>query len=92
MYWIDDRRQDVNDKDMQSNLKWAATKLDYHGQKSIPVKLVDTHSLQIGGANALLLSGYSDMDIQKWGNGVEQRSNNILGNNCQLFWKGCHKR
>ena len=44
-----------------------ATELDYHGQKSIPVELVDTHSLQIGGANALLLSGYSDREIQKMG-------------------------
>ena len=66
-YWNDSQRMDVNDEDMRVNLKWAATELDYHGRKGIPVRLVDTHSLRIGGANALSLSGYSDREIQKMG-------------------------
>ena len=49
------------------NLKSAASELDYHGQKGIPLNLIDTHSLRIGGANALSLSGYSDREIQKMG-------------------------
>ena len=58
---------DVNDEDMRSNLKWAATELDYPCRKGIPIERVDTHSLRIGGANALSLSGYSDREIQKMG-------------------------
>jgi hypothetical protein len=32
-----------------------------------PIERIDTHSLRSGGANALALSGYSDMQIQKMG-------------------------
>ena len=66
-YWADGKRCNVNDEDMRVNLKWAATALDYHHKKGIPIELVDTHSLRIGGANALALSGYSDRQIQKMG-------------------------
>ena len=57
----------MTDKDMSRALKIAAACLDYHGRKGIPVDRVDTHSLRGGGANALALSGYSDMQIQKMG-------------------------
>jgi hypothetical protein len=35
--------------------------------QSIPIDRIDTHSLQIGEATALALSGYSDTQIQKMG-------------------------
>jgi hypothetical protein len=35
--------------------------------KGIPIEPVDTHSLRIGGACALALSGYLNMHIQKMG-------------------------
>ena len=52
---------------MRDNIKWAATELDYHARRGIPVERVDTHSLRGGGANALSLAGYSDTQIQKMG-------------------------
>ena len=57
----------MNDGDMREIFKWAATELDHHGQKGIPIPLIDTYSLRIGGANALSLSGYSNREIQKMG-------------------------
>jgi hypothetical protein len=48
-------------------LKMAAAALDYPLLKGIPIKRINTHSLCSGGANALALSGYSDMQIQKMG-------------------------
>ena len=35
--------------------------------RGFPINRIDTHSLQIGGANALSLSGYSKQQIQKMG-------------------------
>ena len=66
-YWVDGARADVTAKDMSKALKWAASRLDYPEGKGIPVDRVDTHSLRMGGANALALSGHSDMEIQKMG-------------------------
>jgi len=48
-------------KDISSNLKIAAELLQYPAMRGIPISSVDTHSLRSGGANALALSGYSDM-------------------------------
>ena len=45
----------------------AATLLSYPYTQGIPIKHVDAHSLQSGGANALTLSGYLDTQIQKMG-------------------------
>jgi hypothetical protein len=45
----------------------AAAALDYPSLKGIPIDRIDTHSLRSGGAKALALSGYSDMQIQKMG-------------------------
>jgi hypothetical protein len=44
-------------------LKVAAAALDYPSLKGIPIKRIDTHSLQSGRANALALSRFSDMQI-----------------------------
>ena len=52
---------------MQDNLKWAAKQLDHDGRCDIPVDWIDTHSLRMGGANTLALSGYSDTQIQRMG-------------------------
>jgi hypothetical protein len=45
----------------------AVGALDYPSLKGIPIKRIDMHSLCSGKANALALSGYSNMQIQKMG-------------------------
>ena len=35
--------------------------------KGIPIQCINTYSLRSGGANVLLLSGFSDREIQKMG-------------------------
>ena len=35
--------------------------------QGIPLERINTHSLRVGGANALALSGYKEMQIQKMG-------------------------
>ncbi len=47
--------------------KAAAIVLEYPILKGIPIERINTHSLRSGGANALALAGYSDMQIQKMG-------------------------
>ena len=66
-YFVDGERHDLSDKDMREGLKWAAAELDYPAERGIPIERVDTHSLRMGGANALALAGYSDTQIQKMG-------------------------
>jgi hypothetical protein len=61
------QRGDVTNEDVSKALKAAATALDYPTAKGIPVDRINTHSLQSGGTNALLLAGYSDTQIQKMG-------------------------
>ena len=63
----DGTRRDVTDKHIREGLKKAAILLNYPENRGIPVERVDTHSLRIGGANALHLQGYSDREIQKMG-------------------------
>lgn len=41
--------------------------MDYPKGREIPIDRIDTHSLRIGGANALSLAGYSKQQIQKMG-------------------------
>jgi hypothetical protein len=60
-------RLDVRNNDISAALKVAAGMLDYPGTRGIPVDSIDTHSLRIGGANALSLAGYSKPQIQKMG-------------------------
>ena len=66
-YFEEGVRMDVRDADMRAGLKAASEALDYEGTRGIPVDKVDTHSLRIGGANALSLNGYSKEQIQKMG-------------------------
>ncbi len=63
----------------------AAAALNYPSLKGIPINRIDMHSLRNGGANALALSGYSDMQIQKWVGGREQCLRNKLGKNLHVF-------
>ena len=66
-YWIEGKRKYLNSDNMSAALKFATTALNYPSLKGIPIDRVDTHSLRSGGANKLLLAGYSDRDIQKIG-------------------------
>ena len=52
---------------MRVDFKWAVEILNYPDEKGIPIEYIDTHSLCMGWANALALSGYSDTQIQKMG-------------------------
>jgi hypothetical protein len=69
-----DQCGDVSNEDVSSALKAVATVLDCPSAKGIPINRIDTHSLQSGGKNALSLAGYSDSQIQKWGDGAGQPS------------------
>ena len=64
---MEGKRKDLNADNMSSALKFATTTLNYQSFKWIPINGVDTHSLRPKGANALLLAGYSKIDIQKMG-------------------------
>ena len=57
----------VTDNDIRGSIKWAAERLNYPTERGIPIELVDTHSLRIGGACSLALAGYSETQIQKMG-------------------------
>jgi hypothetical protein len=61
------QRLDITNKDISTALKRATTILNYPMAKRIPIDQIDKHSLQSGGANALSLVGFSDMQIQKMG-------------------------
>ena len=52
---------------MNTALKFSTTAFNYPSLKLIPIDRVDTHSLRSGGANTLLLAGYSNRDIEKSG-------------------------
>jgi hypothetical protein len=58
---------DVTGEDISKGLKMAATLLQYPSTRGIPIARINTHSLRSGGANALALSGYTDIQIQKMG-------------------------
>ena len=67
---MEGKRKDLNADNVSAALKFANTALDYKYLKGIPIDIVDTHSLILGGANALPLAGYRNRDIQKlvrWG-------------------------
>ena len=66
-YWQDGKRFNVTDQDIREGLKWAAVDLDYPATRGMPIERIETHSLCIGGACALALSGFFDTQIQKMG-------------------------
>ena len=66
-YWEGGERMDVAGDDISKAVKKAAEELCYPEDRNIEVDQVDTHSLRMGGANALSLAGYSDRQITKMG-------------------------
>ncbi len=65
--YVEGVRYDVTGDDISKGLKMAAKLLNYPSTQGIPIERVDTHSLCSGGTNALVLSGYSDTQIQMMG-------------------------
>ena len=63
---MEGKRKDFNADNMSAELKFATTALNYQSSKGIKTDRVNTHSLRLGGANALSIARYSDRDIQKW--------------------------
>jgi hypothetical protein len=66
-YWMDNEAYKVMADDISTALKRATTPLQYPLYWGIPIKRIDTHSLQIRGACTLALNGFSEMHIQKMG-------------------------
>ena len=66
-YWHKGVQHNITAEDISSSLKWKGKVLDYPALRAIPIRRIDTHSLRIGGACALALSGFLDMHIQKMG-------------------------
>jgi hypothetical protein len=66
-FYVDETHNDVTGEDVSKGLKMVTMLLHYPTTRGIPIKCIDTHSLHSGGANALALSGYSNMQIQKMG-------------------------
>ena len=66
-YWVGGKHKDVTVENTSSALKFSATALDYPSLKGIPVYRVDNISLRGIEYNAMLLTGYSNRDIQKMG-------------------------
>ena len=65
-YWDVVGRGDVTDSNIRYAVKFAATALKYP-ERGIPIDRIDTHSLRSGGACALSVAGYKEMDIMKMG-------------------------
>jgi hypothetical protein len=82
-------RTDVLAKDVSAGLKMAAAALDYPASRGIPIDKIDTHSLRIGGANALSLAGYTNRQIQKMGRWRGETLWNTSGRVCRIFWREC---
>jgi hypothetical protein len=68
------------------HIKMAAAALNYPSLRGTPINRIDMHSLCSGGANALALSGYSNMQIKKWVGGRGQRLRNTLEKNSYFFF------
>jgi hypothetical protein len=81
-------RSDVSDKDIRAALKVAAAVLDYPASRGIPINRIDTHSLRIGGANALSLNGYSKTEIQKMGRWRGETFLEYIRESCATFSEG----
>jgi hypothetical protein len=90
-FYLDRIRYDVTGEDISKGLKMAGTLLHYSAMRGIPIERINTHSLRSGNANALALSGYSDVQIQKWAGGRVQRSRSILEKNSLATPQGCHQ-
>jgi hypothetical protein len=66
-YYDEGIETNVTAEHISHDLKVAAAAIDYPSLKGTPIKRIDTHLLQSGRANALALSSFLDMQIQKMG-------------------------
>jgi hypothetical protein len=64
---MDGQAYNAKAEDISTALKRAMTMLQYPLYRGIPIERIDTHLLQIGGACALALKGFSEMHFQKMG-------------------------
>jgi hypothetical protein len=78
---------DITNQDISAALKMAATFLDYPTTKGIPINQIDTHLLNSGEANALLLAGYSNTQIQQIGR-LHGATNEYIREELACFLKG----
>ena len=85
---MEGKRNDLNAENMSVALKFATTALNYPYLKGIPIYRVDTHSLRSGGANALLLVGYSNRDIQKMGRWMGETLKEYIREELHFFAEG----
>ena len=81
----------VSDQDIREAIKTAATECDYPGTRGMPIKLINTHSLRIGGACALALAGYSDTQIQKMGRWRGETFKEYVRENLSNYAEGMSK-
>jgi hypothetical protein len=89
-YFDDGKKKFVSDNDIHVGLKEAATVLGYP-ERGIPIDRIDTHSLRIGGANALSLVGWSDRHIQKLGQWCGKTFKEYIREQLSDFWNACRK-
>ena len=87
-YWVNGERHDLTDNDVRVALKRAATELNYPEERGIPIERIDTHSLRMGGANAMSLAGYTDRQIQKMGRWRGQTFKEYIHEELHSFSKG----
>lgn len=87
-----DGRSDISDKDIRAALKLAASVLDYPAGRGIPIDRIDTHSLRIGGANAMSLNGYSKQEIQKMGRWRGETFLEYIRESCATFSEGMSEK
>lgn len=90
-YFVNGCKHEVTDVNVRESLKFAATQLNYPENKGIPIERIDTHSLRIGGANALSLAGYSDREIQKMGRWRSQTFKEYVQEQLSDFSEGMSK-
>ena len=87
-YWVNGERHDLTDKDVRAALKKAATELNYPAERGIPIERIDTHSLRMGGANAMSLAGYTERQIQKMGRWRGKTFKEYIREELHCFSKG----
>jgi len=90
-YFDDGKENRISDQDIREAVKLAARSLDYEGTRGTPIKLINTHSLRIGGACALAFAGYDDTQICKMGRWRSQAFREYIRENCSNYAEGMSK-
>jgi hypothetical protein len=88
---MDEETYNVTDYNISKALKQATATLQYPLYQGIPIKRIDTHSLQIGGACTLALNGFSEMHIQKMGRWRSDTFKEYLREELHCFLDGMAK-